>query len=93
MRMMLVTLTGLALLASTVAWAQETVVVYEREYSFSDVDTNGDGTISVDEAKAHPGFIDEAIHHMFVKAHGDSVTSDTWDQPLSKEDWDGLTSH
>jgi hypothetical protein len=29
---------------------------------------------------------------MFLKAHGDSVTSDTWDEPLSEEEWNGLTN-
>jgi hypothetical protein len=88
---MLLTLAGVALLASTVAWAQ-LPGSFNREYNFSDVDTNGDGTISTDEAKAHEGFLDEAIHHMFLKAHGDSVTSDTWDEPLSEEEWNGLTN-
>lgn len=92
MKSMLAALTGLALLACAVAWAQ-LPGGFDREYSFSDVDTDGDGKISVDEAKAHEGFLDEAIHHTFVKAHGDSVTSDTWDQPVSEEEWDGLTGH
>jgi hypothetical protein len=85
MKKTLITVFGLMLLGTGVALAQ-----YERNYSFSDVDTNGDGQISVDEAKANPDFIDEAIYHMFSKAHGDSVN---WANPMEQEEWEGLTTH
>jgi len=66
---------------------------YDREYSFEEVDTDGDGKISIEEAKAHPGFVDESIYHTFNKARGQSGHSDNWDMPIEEQEWEGLTTH
>jgi len=66
---------------------------YNRQYSFAEVDTDGDGKITVEEAKAHDGFVNEAIYHTFTKARKQGADVDQWDTPLEKEEWEGLTSH
>ncbi len=73
-------------MGSGVALAQ-----YNRDYSFEDVDTNGDGKISVEEAKANPDFVNEAIYHTFKLAHGNDNVE--WSNPMEQEEWEGLTSH
>ena len=80
----------LALFGTSVAFAQDDGG-FNREYDFSDVDTNGDGKISVDEAKANPDMVNEAMYHTYTKARG-GVHSDNWDMPLTQQEWDGLTN-
>ena len=69
---------------------------------FEEVDTNQDGTVSMEEAKAHPAVVaavtkgskesnvEESIKSFFSAAHQQDK-SKPYDSPITKEEWRSLT--
>lgn len=70
---------------------------------FSEVDTNKDGQVSMQEAKAHPGVttaatkakpgssVEEALKSFFSEAHQKDKNK-PYDSPMTQEEWEGMTS-
>lgn len=101
MKKSLIAASGLVLLmGSGVALAQWN---NESFPSFEEVDANKDGMISMDEAKAHPATVAavtkgkpdnvEADMKSFFSAAHQKDKNKPYDSPMSKEEWDGVTSH
>ena len=92
---------GLALLmGSGIALAQWN---NESFPTFEEVDANKDGMISMDEAKAHPGTVaavtkgdlttvEDSMKSFFSAAH-EKDKNKPYDSPLTKEEWQSMTSH
>lgn len=84
---------GIALAAG---WNQESFP------PFSEVDTNKDGQISMQEAQAHPGVtaavtkakpgstVEQALKSFFSEAHQKDKNK-PYDSPMTKEEWEGMT--
>ncbi len=100
MKKSLIAASGLALLmGSGVALAQWNGQSFP---SFEEVDANKDGMVSMDEAKAHPGTVAavtkgkpdnvEADMKSFFSAAHQKDKNKPYDSPMSKEDWEGVTS-
>mgnify|MGYP000969737696 FL=1 len=92
---------GLALLMgsgiSLAQWNNETFP------SFEEVDANKDGMISMDEAKAHPGTVaavtkgnlanvEDSMKSFFSAAHQHDKNK-PYDSPMTKDEWQSMTSH
>ncbi|MBE2294378.1 MAG: hypothetical protein IAF00_05480 [Phycisphaerales bacterium] len=70
---------------------------------FEEVDTNQDGMVSMEEAKAHPGMVtavtkgntennvEESIKSFFSVAHQQNKDK-PYDSPITKEEWQSLTA-
>ncbi len=92
---------GLALLmGSGIALAQWN---NESFPTFEEVDANKDGMISMDEAKAHPGTVaavtkgdlttvEDSMKSFFSAAH-EKDKNKPYDSPMTKEEWQSVTSH
>jgi len=70
---------------------------------FEEVDANKDGMISMDEAKAHPGTVaavtkgdlttvEDSMKSFFSAAH-EKDKNKPYDSPMTKEEWQSVTSH
>ena len=70
---------------------------------FEEVDANKDGMISMEEAKAHPGTVaavtkgdlttvEDSMKSFFSAAH-EKDKNKPYDSPLTKEEWQSMTSH
>ena len=102
MKKSLITLSGLALLMGAgVALAQWNKGGAEFP-PFEEVDANKDNMISMDEAKAHPGVVAavtkgadtaEADMKSFFSAAHQHDKNKPYDSPMTKEEWQGMTSH
>ena len=69
---------------------------------FSEVDTNKDGQVSMQEAMAHPGVTaaatkakpgstaEEALKSVFSEAHQKDKNK-PYDSPMTKEEWESMT--
>ncbi len=69
---------------------------------FSEVDTNNDGQVSMEEAKAHPGVTaaatkampgstaESAMKSFFSEAHQKDKNK-PYDSPLTEKEWQGMT--
>ncbi len=68
---------------------------------FQDVDTNQDGQVSMEEAKAHPGVVaaatkakpgtvDAALKSFFSEAHQKDKNK-PYNSPMTQEEWQGIT--
>ena len=66
-------------------WKQESFPPFEA------VDTNKDGKISMDEAKAHPGTVEAALKSFFSKAH-EQDKNKPYGSPITKKEWEGMTN-
>lgn len=101
MKKSLIATSGLALLLGTgvalaAGWNQESFP------PFSEVDTNKDGQISMQEAQAHPGVTtavtkakpestaEQALKSFFSEAHQKDKNK-PYDSPMTKKDWEGMT--
>ena len=96
---MIVTSSLALLMGAGVALAQ-----WNRESfpPFSEVDTNKDGQISMQEAQAHPGVtaavtkakpgstVEQALKSFFSEAHQKDKNT-PYDSPMTQEEWQGMT--
>lgn len=69
---------------------------------FSEVDTNKDGKVTMEEAKAHPGVtaaatkakpgstVEEALKSFFSEAN-QKYKDKPYDSPMTQKDWQGMT--
>jgi len=69
---------------------------------FQDVDTNQDGKVTMEEAKAHPGVtaaatkakpgstVEEALKSFFSEAN-QKYKDKPYDSPMTQKDWQGMT--
>ena len=68
---------------------------------FNQVDTNKDGQVSMEEAKAHPGVVaaatkakpgtaEAALKSFFSEAHQKNKGK-PYDSPMTQEEWQGMT--
>lgn len=92
---------GLALLmGSSIALAQWNNETFP---SFEEVDANKDGMISMEEAKAHPGTVtavtkgdlsavEDSMKSFFSTAH-EKDKNKPYDSPMTKDEWQSVTSH
>lgn len=101
MKKSVIVASGLALLmgasvALAVGWNQESFP------PFSEVDTNKDGKISMQEAMAHsgvtaaamkakPGSTAESAIKSFFSEANQKYKGKPYDSPMTKEDWQGMT--
>lgn len=100
MKNSLIAISGLTLLLGTgVALAQWNRG--DNFPSFDSVDTNKDGMVSMEEAKAHPGMVsavtkgqpenvEESMKSFFSAAHQQDKNK-PYDSPITKEEWQGMT--
>jgi len=100
MKKSLIATSGLALLlgagVALAQWNQESFP------SFSEVDTNKDGQVSMQEAQAHPGVTaavtkakpgstpESALKSFFSEAHQKDKNK-PYDSPMTQEEWEGVT--
>lgn len=101
MKKSLITTCGLALLmgagvALAVGWQNESFPPFDQ------VDTNKDGKVSMDEAKAHPGVVAAAMKAMpgstpesalksFFSEANQKYKDKPYDSPMTQKDWQGMT--
>ena len=101
MKKSLIATSGLTLLLGTSValasgWNQESFP------PFSEVDTNKDGQVSMQEAQAHPGVTaavtkakpgstsESALKSFFSEAHQKDKNK-PYDSPMTQEEWEGMT--
>ena len=101
MKQSLIVTSSLALLLGTgvalaTGWNQESFP------PFSEVDTNKDGKVTMEEAKAHPGVtaaatkaksgstVEESLKSFFSEAHQKDKNK-PYDSPMTQEEWPGMT--
>lgn len=65
--------------------------------NFQEVDTNGDGYISIEEAKAHPRVVDVAVVRLWLditdQGHEKAAAAEAGEGGLNSDDWANMVDH
>jgi hypothetical protein len=103
MKKPLITMSCLTLLmGADIALAAEEGWNQESFPPFEEVDANKDGMVSMDEMRTHPGAVnavtrgkpdtlEDSMKSFFSPAHRQDQNK-PYDSPMTKEEWEGVTS-